>query len=84
MIKYILPKPCHLPGIRTAPGIPPTGCEANLVPGFMDPGSVLILGQVTEYGESYLICITQNSKTTFAFKVPVHNYYHTQYALKIT
>ena len=29
----------------------------RLVPGFRDPGSVLILGQVTQYGNPYLICI---------------------------
>ena len=30
----------------------------RLLPGFRDPGSVLILGQVTQYGNPYLICIT--------------------------
>ena len=29
----------------------------RLVPGFRDPESVLILGQVTQYGNPYLICI---------------------------
>ena len=29
----------------------------RLIPGFRDPGSVLILGQVTQYGNPYLICI---------------------------
>ena len=36
----------HHPGIRLC-----------LIPGFRDPGSVLILGQVTQYGNPYLICI---------------------------
>ena len=40
------------PSIRTDPGIPPPGYSA-----FRDPGSVLILGQVTQYGNPYLICI---------------------------
>ena len=30
----------------------------RLVPGFMDPGSVLILGQMTQYGNPYSICIS--------------------------
>ena len=34
------------------------GTRLRLVPGFRDPGSVLILGQVTQSGNPYLICIT--------------------------
>ena len=33
------------------------GTRLRLVPGFRDPGSVLILGEVTQYGNPYLICI---------------------------
>ena len=33
------------------------GTRLRLVPGFRDLGSVLILGQVTQYGNPYLICI---------------------------
>ena len=32
-------------------------------PGFRDPGSVLILGQVTQYGNPYLTCITTSRNT---------------------
>ena len=32
--------------------------RVRLVPGFRDPGSVLILGQETQYGNPCLICIT--------------------------
>ena len=35
------------------------GTWLRLVPGFRDPGSVLILGQVTQYGNLYLICIAK-------------------------
>ena len=34
------------------------GARLRFVPGFRDPGSVLILGQVTQYGNPNLICIT--------------------------
>ena len=44
-IKYVLPKLCHLPQYSYGSRIPPPGLR--LVPGFRDPGSVLILGQVT-------------------------------------
>ena len=39
------------------PGSHHPGTRLRLVPGFRDPGSVLILGQVTQYGNPYLICI---------------------------
>ena len=40
------------------PGSHHLGTRLRLIPGFRDPGSVLILGQVTQYGNPYLICIT--------------------------
>ena len=40
------------------PGSHHPGIRLRLIPGFRDPGSVLILGQVTQYGNPYLICIT--------------------------
>ena len=43
------------------PGSHHPGTRLRLVPGFRDPGSVLILGQVTQYGNPYLICITSVS-----------------------
>ena len=46
------------PSIRVDPGIPPPGTRLHFVPGFRDPGSVLILGQETQYGNPYLICMT--------------------------
>ena len=39
------------------PGSHHLGTRLRLVSGFRDPGSVLILGQVTQYGNPYLICI---------------------------
>ena len=42
------------------PGSHHPGTRLHLVPGFRDPGSVLILGQVTQYGNPYLICITES------------------------
>ena len=39
------------------PGSHHPGIRLRLIPGFRDPGSVLILGQVTQYGNPYLICI---------------------------
>ena len=42
------------------PGSHHPGTRLRLVPGFRDPGSVLILGQVTQYGNPYLICIAQS------------------------
>ena len=42
------------------PGSHHPGIRLCLIPGFRDPGSVLILGQVTQYGNPYLICITSN------------------------
>ena len=50
-IKYVLLKLYHLPQYSY-------GSRLRLVPGFRDPGSVLILGQVTQYDNPYLICIT--------------------------
>ena len=55
-IKYVLPKRCHLPQYSYGFRDPTT--RLRLVPGFRDPGSVLILGQVTQYGNPYLIRIT--------------------------
>ena len=40
------------------PGSHHPGIRLRLIPGFRDPGSILILGQVTQYGNPYLICIT--------------------------
>ena len=39
------------------PGSHHPGTRLRLVPGFRDPGSVLILGHVTQYDNLYLICI---------------------------
>ena len=39
------------------PGSHHPGTRLRLVPGFRDPGSVLILGHVTQYDNPYLICI---------------------------
>ena len=36
----------------------------HLIPGFREPGSVLVLGQVTQYGHPYLICITKKGRQT--------------------
>ena len=58
-IKYVLPKLCHLPQYPYGSRDPTT--RLRLVPGFGDPGSVLILGQVTQYGNPYLICILMSS-----------------------
>ena len=55
-IKYVLPKL-----FVRIPGSHHPGTRLRLVPGFRDPGSVLILGQVTQYGNPYLICITLSS-----------------------
>ena len=41
------------------PGSHHPGIRLRLIPGFRDPGSVLILGQVTQYGNPYLICISK-------------------------
>ena len=41
------------------PGSHHPGTRLRLVPGFRDPGSVLILGQVTQYGNPYLICLAK-------------------------
>ena len=43
------------------PGSHHPGIRLRLIPGFRDPGSVLILGQVTQYGNPYLICIAIRS-----------------------
>ena len=56
--KYGLPYCVACPSIRTDPGIPPPGYSATPRTRVRDPGSVLILGQVTQYGNPYLICIT--------------------------
>ena len=42
------------------PGSHHPGTRLRLVPGFRDPRSILILGQVTQYGNTYLICITSH------------------------
>ena len=34
----------------------------HLEPGFRDPGSVLIVGQVTQYGNPYLICAALSNR----------------------
>ena len=52
-IKYVMPILCHLPQYSYGSRDPTTRV------GFRDPGSVLILGQVTQYGNPYLICITR-------------------------
>ena len=57
--RICLPKLCHLPQYSYGSHHP--GTWLRLVPGFKDPGSVLILGQVTQYGNPYLICITKKS-----------------------
>ena len=51
------------PSIRTEPWIHHLGSHhlgtwLCLIPRFRDPGSILILGQVAQYGNRYLICIT--------------------------
>ena len=48
-------------GMKTVFNIPGShhpGTRLRLVPWFRDPGSVLILGQVTQYGNPYIIRIT--------------------------
>ena len=49
------------PVLVRIPGSHHPGIRLRLIPGFRDPGSVLILGQVTQYGNPYLICITVNN-----------------------
>ena len=44
------------------PGSHHPGTRLCLIPGFRDPGSILILEQVTQYGNPYLICITVSFK----------------------
>ena len=39
------------------------GARRRLVSGFRDSGSVLILGQVTQYGNPYLTCVTKYNDT---------------------
>ena len=46
------------------PGSHHPGTRLRLVPGFRDPGSVLILGQVSQYGNPYLICITAHGSVS--------------------
>ena len=46
------------PAFVRIPGSHHPGTRVRLVPESRDPGSVLILGQVTQYGNPYLICIT--------------------------
>ena len=71
--KYVLPKLCHLPQYSYGSRDPTTR-----VPGFRDPGSVLIQGQVTQHGNPYLICITKahnqifNDKYYKPLEVPVY------------
>ena len=59
-IKYILPKRGHLPQYSYGSRIPSPGTRRRhrLVSGSRDPWSLLILGQVTQYGNPYLISIT--------------------------
>ena len=45
------------------PGSHHPGTRLRLVSGFRDPGSVLILGQVTQYGNPYLICTQHYAMT---------------------
>ena len=60
-IKYVLAKTVSpAPVFVRIPGSHHPGTRLRLVPGFRDPGSILILGQVTQYGNPYLICITHN------------------------
>ena len=47
------------------PGSHHPGIRLRLIPGFRDPGSVLILGQVTQYGNPYLICIARYLHVTY-------------------
>ena len=63
-IKYVLPKLCHPPQYSYGSRDPTTRVLGlRLVPGWWDPGSVLILGQVTQYGNPYLICIISTYNT---------------------
>ena len=59
---YVLPKLCHLPQYEYGSRDPPPGYSGSVIirriPGFRESGSVLILGQVTQYGDQYFICIT--------------------------
>ena len=57
------------------PGSHHPGIRLRLIPGFRDPGSVLILGQVTQYGNPYLICITIRC-LWFILKIPKAWIYH--------
>ena len=53
------------------PGSHHPATRLRLVPGFRDPGSVLILGQVTQYGNPYLICIPHsrnNARFTYTLR----------------
>ena len=51
------------------PGSHHPGTRLRLVPGLRDPGSVLILGQVTQYGNPYLICITTPGKVHYIHEI---------------
>ena len=49
----------HAPVFARIPGSHHPDTRLRLLPGFRDPGSVLILGQVKQYGNPYLICIAK-------------------------
>ena len=52
------------------PGSHHPGTRLRLVPGFRDPGSVPILGQVTEYGNPYSICNNDVIMSAKASQIP--------------
>ena len=60
-VKTVSPAPVFI-GI---PGFHHLGIQLCLVPGFRDPVSILILGQVTGYGNPYFICLPMKSYTWF-------------------
>ena len=74
-IKYVLPKLCHLPQYSYGSRDPTTlGTRLRLVPGFRDPGSVLILGQVTQYGiiaQVYRLSAVHCQMTRYSQRVSV-------------
>ena len=56
-IKYVSPKLCHL-----ITGSQLQGTRFRFAHGFKDPGSKIVLGHVTQYGNPYLIFIIMHSK----------------------
>ena len=62
-IKYVLPKLPPAPAFARIPGSHHPGTRLCLVPEFKGSGSLLKLGQVTQYGNPYLICITHINET---------------------